>query len=128
MTDWKPAVQARDIAGHSVQTIRATLVNEAGHEIAINGRRLRVLPDGGTSSRKRSCIISEALAASERVEGSWLDPLAYLVGSLLVAGASNLWLDDEPLVPQPQDPAGQWVVTLAGDGSVDARFVGGGQT
>lgn len=126
-TEWKPAIlEPRLVAGATVQTIRASTTNVAGHDVTVTGRTLRVLPEGLTTSRKRSCIISEALAA---VDGLGVDPLAYVAGMLLLEGASNLWLDRDgtrrPLTPQQGASAVQWVVTLAGDGSVHARFVGG---
>jgi hypothetical protein len=120
--DWTPVVEPRVVAGATVQTIRAAATNVAGHDVTVDGRTLRVLPEDVTTSRKRSCIISEALAA---VDGMQLDPLAYVAGRLLFEGASNLWLDQHPLTPQPGEATVEWVVTLAGDGTVNARFVGG---
>lgn len=139
MTVWKPAVKPRAVHGATVQTVRAGITNETGHDVAVGDRTLRVLPDGRTTSRKRSCIITDALAAIEVAETTRkrlkngdsierVDPVAYVAGSLLVAGATNLWLDGQPLTPSPAVPAADLRITPTGDGlGIEVRLLNGGE-
>jgi hypothetical protein len=109
MTDWRPVNQPRDLDGATVQTVRAAFTNETGHELHHGLHTLRVLPDGVTTSRKRSCIISESYAAVQHAQASHdqycqadeahLDPLVYVIGALVAAGATRLELDGVPLTP-----------------------------
>lgn len=143
---WRPAVKPRTVAGAVVQTERAHLVNEVAHRVETGDVTLRVLPDGDTTARKRSCIISEALAAVdeanrrlEKLAGDGypaerLDPAAYLVGRLILAGAwriHRLHPDDggepTPLVPERRQAVGEWQVTLLSDGHLEARYLAGDQ-
>ena len=131
MTLWSPVLAPRPIAGGEAQTIRATVTNETGHVVTLNGRTLRVLPDGVTTSKKRSYTISQAATAALMVNvrselvvekgvhanDYQIDPVAYLVGCLVVAGANNLELDGVELCPRSTATVA-WRVDLAGDGAV----------
>jgi len=81
-----------------------------GHEVQFpDGRKLRVLPDGKTSIRRRSHVIVEGVEALNEEGPKRLDPVAYLMGLLIRNEASELtvigqevtadqvisdWLDD----------------------------------
>lgn len=137
-TDWRPAVKPRRVAGAVVQTERASFTNEAAHRVTVAGRTIRVAPDGRTTARKRSCIISEALAAIGEAnrtltdaDSPSLDPVAYLIGSLMVAGANRIHLvDDEtavPLVPEPEYRVA-WQISLHDSGHLEVRHLPGGES
>lgn len=62
MSDWTNAgLDPRIVCGLRVQTIRYNLTNETGHEVAVGGLIVRVLPDGRTTSKKRSWVISRSI-------------------------------------------------------------------
>lgn len=119
--EYRVAREPRIVNGVTVSTVRWPFENEAGHEVRVNGAIVVVRPDGVSTSRKRSCAISEACAAPLVDEG---DRLALLVGRLLLVGAHRVEVDGEPLVPEPGRVV-DWVVELGTDGSVVARHVGG---
>jgi len=61
---------------------------EGGHEIVCGGRRLWVLPDGQTTGRKRSRLITAALGACEHTR---VDPVDLVYGTLTRAQAGVLY-------------------------------------
>lgn len=140
MADWKPALEPRHQHGATIQTVRAAITNETGHDVTVDGRTLRVLPDGRTTSRKRSWVISEALAVAHAVQANQkplihdgevyvVDPITYVTGALVLAGATNLWLDDQPLNPTPAVPAVDLRISPTGDGQgVEVRLLNGGRS
>lgn len=105
---------------------------ETAHLVAFpDGRKVRVVPDGRNSGQRRSRVTSEALAAiCEQVGGvehaselardginPIMDPVAYLVGCLAVAGGA--W---EMVLPEVT--IGEWLdgwFNWPGDWSFDTR-------
>lgn len=85
------------------------------HEVLVSsGERLIMLPDSTTTARKRTGAVSVALGDDHSV-------LAAIIGELVLAGATNLWLDGKPLFPR--DRTGRWIVELARDGEVEMRYL-----
>lgn len=119
---WKPLGEPQEIGAGLRQYVQSSHHHEGGHYVELDGHTLLVLPDGRTTPRNRSQAIADALQATAAVEG--VDRVSYLIGRLVRIGATNLRLDGDPLLPEPATPAGQWVVELRGDGSVDARYLG----
>ena len=95
---WKPHKDPRDlIPGVSVQALRSGHSHEGAHDVTVDGRTLRVLPDPYTTGRQRSDTIRRAV---DDLNGGLLDRIAVVAGYLLVAGATSLELDGRPLVGQ----------------------------
>lgn len=112
----------RQVGRHLVLRLRAAHSHEAAHDVAVHGQVLRVLPDGRTTARKRSDIISEVLTGHAD-NGSAREILDSLVGALVIAGATALELDGTALLPT-SDRRGQWRVVLNDDGTVAATYLG----
>lgn len=138
---WKPLKDPQEIGPAVVQYLRSTdHGHEGAHDVALAGLTVRVLPDPRTTARKRSHTIREALHTidavtrvpldmayvsdqdSDALDG--FDPVAYLIGSLVLDGATNIEVDGEPVLPRPS-AAGQWTVELRDDGEVVATYLGG---
>lgn len=133
---WRPNGEPQTIGAGTRQYLESGHSHEGGHEVLLDGFTLRALPDGRTTPRNRSQAIAGALQTIEELRGAVckyegleepveFDAVAYLVGSLILAGATNLHLDGEPVLPAADTPNAQWVVELRGDGTVEARYLGG---
>ena len=79
--------------------------HEGGHRIAVAGRNLLVLPDGRTTARNRSHVITRVLHG---FTGSALDPTEALIGALILEGATNIEVDGEKILPSD----GETIVSL----------------
>lgn len=133
---WKPLKDPQEIGPAVVQYLRSTdHGHEGAHDVALAGLTVRVLPDPRTTARKRSHTIREALGTISDLQGAVFklegleepvefDPVAYLIGSLVLDGATNIEVDGEPVLPRPS-AAGQWTVELRDDGEVVATYLGG---
>jgi hypothetical protein len=81
-----------------------------------------MLPDATTTPRKRTGSVSVALGEDHSL-------LAAVIGELVLAGATNLWIDDghgeeytwTPLIRRER--TGRWVVEMFKDGEVEMRYV-----
>lgn len=101
-------------AGVDLQYLRSG-AGVGAHEVLVSsGERLIMLPDSTTTARKRTGAVSVALGDDHSV-------LAAIIGELVLAGATNLWLDGKPLFPR--DRTGRWIVELARDGEVEMRYL-----
>jgi len=102
MKEMTPIGEPRKVGSADVQYVGSSHhAHEGGHEVDVNGQTLLVLPDGRTTARRRSHVITQALDAECE------DPqhlLYRVVGALLVAGATNLHVDGEPLIPDTTTP------------------------
>jgi len=92
----RPLGPEREIGAGIVRYLDGGHAREGGHLVALNGREVTVLPDGRTTARQRSQAITAALQAAP-------DPLADLVGTLILAGVSNLAVDGIPIVGESTD-------------------------
>ncbi|HLF43226.1 MAG TPA: hypothetical protein VJA46_06840 [Acidimicrobiia bacterium] len=91
----KPLKEARVIGDVSIQYLAdSSHSHEGGHRITVTGRNLLVLPDGRTTARNRSHVITAVLSAAQ---GHGADPIQTLVGALVLEGATNLELDGVPV-------------------------------
>lgn len=111
----KPLGEAREVGPGTVVYLSGGHSSEGGHEVALNGRRLRVLPDGRTTARQRSQAITAGLQAEP-------DPLHSLIGHLIHYGASHLALDGVPLTVG--DSTDRVLASLRLEVSQDERGVG----
>ena len=109
-------------ANVAVIYLRSQHNHEGAHDVWLYGHKLRVLPTPATTARKRYRVIVDAIGAIDGQTG--VDPVAYVVGALVVAGAFNLLLDGQPLIPT-DDTAGIWRLELAHAGQVRATYIGG---
>lgn len=95
---WKPHKDPRDLSpGVSVQALRSGHSHEGAHDVTVDGRTLRVLPDPHTTGRQRSDTFRRAV---DDLGAGTVDVLALVAGYLLCAGATHLELDGQPLVGQ----------------------------
>lgn len=133
---WKASGEPKTVGEATVQYLRSTHFQEGAWDVVIGPRTVRVLPDGQTSGTKRSRAILSDLAATYAAQEAWdlsadavehgrgfVDPVAYLVGRLVLDGCTTIEVDGAPLIPA----SGQWHVTLADHGQVTATYVGGGR-
>jgi hypothetical protein len=105
--DYKSVRPSRRVGDATVDTIRARPRDEVGHDVSCGGRTLRVLPDGATTAKKRSWLISEAGDTADVANRALKDVgvavrgdvLGLIAGHLALAGATNLWLDGVRLHP-----------------------------
>ncbi len=135
---WKASGEPKQVGPATVRYLRSAQFQEGAWDVAIGERTLRILPDGRTSGNKRSRSIVADLAdiyagiqalgslpvapADDSRSFAEPDPLAYLVGRLILEGCTTIELDGQPLLPA----SGQWQVSLGDHGRVSAVFVGGG--
>lgn len=119
---WQPAKAPADISGATVITVRNQDHREAGHQIAYKGRNLLVLPDGHTTSKKRSWAIRDAIETAEYCVGGddTTDRVAYLVGRLVLEGCRRIEVDGVPIVEPAADTV-QWTVELLDSGEARIR-------
>ena len=75
--------------------------HEGGHRIAVAGRSVLVLPDGRTTARNRSHVITRVLHA---FAGSGLDPTEALIGALVVEGATSIEVDGQRILADGSSP------------------------
>lgn len=116
------AEDTRYIADGVVVTyLRSRHGHEGAHDVALYGHELRILPTPNTTARKRYRGLVDAIGAVDGQTG--IDPVAYVVGSLIVAGAYRLLLDGLPLIPV-DDAGGVWRLELAHAGQVRATYIG----
>ena len=111
--------EGKRVGSGIVTYLRPAHGHEGGHEVHVDGVTVRVLPDGATTTRARAGVIREALTTEVVAGGA---RVAYLVGRLVLAGATNLEVDGKPLIPRS---GGRWRLDLAGDGEVRATWLGG---
>jgi len=109
--------------GATVTYLRPQHGHEGGHDFTIGDDVLRVLPSSRhhTTARKRLRVLEQAYGAAQAVDG--IDTVAYVVGSLLLAGATNILVNGDPIVAV-NDAAGIWRLELAHAGQVRATYVG----
>ena len=108
----------------TVTYLRSRHSHEGAHDVTLYGHELRILPTPGTTARKRYRVLVDAIGASYVFKGVIaIDPVAYVVGALVVAGAHRLLLDGQPLIPV-DDAAGVWRLELAHAGQVRATYIG----
>jgi len=121
---WLPE-DTRHLDDHaSVTCLRSQHGHEGGHDLTIGDDTLRVLPSSRhhTTARKRLRVLEHAYGAAQGVDG--VDTVAYVVGSLLIAGATNILVNGTPIVAV-DDSAGEWRLELVHAGQVRATYVGG---
>ncbi len=122
---WKPSGEPKWIGPGTVQYLRSAHTHEGAFEAAIGERTVRVLPDGVKSGHDRSRSLGEALRSLPELPFTDLDPVAYVVGRLIVDGFRSIELDGEPLLATPA-ARGEWRVMLLDDGRLEATFLGSG--
>lgn len=105
----------------TVTYLRSRHGHEGAHDVTLYGHELRVLPSPPLTARKRYRVLVDAIGAIDGQDG--IDPVAYVVGALVVAGAHRLLLDGQPLIPV-DDAAGVWRLELAHAGQVRATYIG----
>ncbi len=116
------AEDTRYIADGVVVTyLRSRHGHEGAHDVTLYGHELRILPTPNTTARKRYRGLVDAIGAIDGQNG--IDPVAYVVGALVVAGAYRLLLDGQPLIPV-DNAAGVWRLELAHAGQVRATYIG----
>lgn len=71
--------------------------HEGGHRITMAGREVLVLPDGLTTARNRSHVITRVLHAVEMAEAVTVLGVDALVGALVREGATNILVDGDPV-------------------------------
>jgi len=122
MNGWHIEGEPRELAGGAeVQYLRSQHHHEGSHEIRFSDTEtLWVGPDGVTTARGR---IGTAAEAYGDAHGALLDPVAYVVGRLVLVGATNLKLNGEPVIRR-RDGTVQWVVELHDDGEMRATWTG----
>lgn len=121
---WKPEGKPRLIGDAEIQYLRSADHGHAGgHQVTLYGRTVVSLPDPHTSTSKRSRAISVALGSLQAAPSHHIDPVAYLVGCLVVIGATNIEIDGVPIVER-QAAEVEWQVHLRTDGSVEATWLG----
>lgn len=86
----RPLGDPREVGPGAVRYLAGSHSSEGGHEVALDGHVLHVLPDGRTTARQRSHAITAALHAEPT-------PLTHLIGCLIMVGVSNLTLDERHL-------------------------------
>lgn len=111
MSEWKAIPQQRQhIGGYIVDYLRnPDRHGEGGHQVTFpDGKRLRVLPDGRTTTKRRNHTILSGLTHlndidAEQPEDSsdpTLGPIPYIVGLLVLDGADSWEIADEPISPE----------------------------
>ncbi len=105
----------------TVTYLRSRHCHEGAHDVTLYGHELRILPTPNTTARKRYRALMDAIGGVAVAGG--IDPIPYVVGSLVVAGAYRLLLDGQPLIPV-DDAAGVWRLELAHAGQVRATYIG----
>ncbi len=119
---WLPE-ETRQVADDiTVTYLRSQHGHEGAHDVTLYGHELRILPTPNTTARKRYRGLIDAIGVIDERQGG-IDPVAYVVGSLIVAGAYRLLLDGQPLIPV-DDAAGVWRLELAHAGQVRATYIG----
>ncbi len=105
----------------AITYLRSRHGHEGAHDVTLYGHELRILPTPNTTARKRYRALMDAIGAVAVAGG--IDPIPYVVGSLIVTGAYRLLLDGQPLIPV-DDAAGVWRLELAHAGQVRATYIG----
>ena len=94
--NFKDLGDSRSIGIGQVQYVAdSSHAHEGGHRVAVADRELLVLPDGRTTARNRSHVITRVLHA---VEGTEVNPVESLVGALIMAGATRIMVDDRDVL------------------------------
>ncbi len=115
--------ETRQVADTATGTyFRSRHGHEGAHDVTLYGHELRILPTPNTTARKRYRALVNAIGVIDERQGG-IDPVAYVVGALVVAGAYRLLLDGQPLIPV-DDAAGVWRLELAHAGQVRATYIG----
>ena len=118
---WLPEETRQVTDDIAVTYLRSRHGHEGGHDVTLYGHELRILPTPATTARKRYRALTVAIGAIDGQNG--IDPVAYVIGALVVAGAYRLLLDGQPLIPV-DDAAGMWRLELAHAGQVRATYIG----
>ncbi len=115
---WRAEGEPRLLQGSAGDALLQYMRGPGGvgaHQVQLStGEMLTMLPESTTTARKRTGCVSVA------VEGKG-SLLAAIIGELVLAGATNLLLDGEPLIRR--ESTGRWIVELVKDGEVEMRYV-----
>ncbi len=121
---WLPEETRQVTDNITVTYLRSQHGHEGAHDVTLYGHELRILPTPNTTARKRYRALVDAIGVINAIAGVVVhDPVAYVVGALVVAGAYRLLLDGQPLIPV-DDAAGVWRLELAHAGQVRATYTG----
>ena len=125
---WLPEETRQVTDNITVTYLRSQHGHEGAHDVTLYGHELRILPTPATTARKRYRGLVDAIGAIDGQTSmpptyKQIDPVAYVVGSLVVAGAYRLLLDGQPLIPV-DDAGGVWRLELAHAGQVRATYIG----
>ena len=100
--------------------------HEGAHRIVVAGRTILVRPDGRTTGRKRSDAIRHALDAASKPETASRITVEAVVGALILAGASNIEVDDAPLLDSAPTAIAVLRLEVTSDGTISVASIGGG--
>lgn len=101
MSDWRPHRDPKLVGPFEVQYMTSsTHSHEGAHRIAIAGREVLVAPDGRTTARNRSAVITRVLDTILEGESP---SLWAVVGGLVLQGVTEIEIDGEPLIPDGGD-------------------------
>lgn len=82
----------------------STHSHEGAHRIAIAGREVLVAPDGRTTARNRSAVITRTLDTMSQLATVGNVPSLWMfVGALVLEGVTSIEVDGEPLIPDGGD-------------------------
>lgn len=91
-TDLQPKGDPTAVGAAEVQYLTdSSHSHEGGHRITVDSREVLVLPDGRTTGRNRRAVITRVLAGEP-------NPVETLVGGLVLAGATNITIDGNPIL------------------------------
>lgn len=105
MSDWRPHRVPKLVGPFQVQYMTSsTHSHEGAHRIAIAGREVLVAPDGRTTARNRSAVITRTLDKIQEADPALVSvTLAAFVGALVLEGITSIEVDGEPLIPDGGD-------------------------
>lgn len=103
MSDWRPHRDPKPVGPFEVQYMTSsTHSHEGAHRIVVDGVSVLVLPDGRTTARNRSAVITRVLEAVTVVQPTggrvWM-----FVGGLMVEGVTSIELDGLSILPEGGD-------------------------
>lgn len=105
MSDWRPHRAPKLVGPFAVQYMTSsTHSHEGAHRIAIAGREVLVAPDGRTTARNRSAVITRTLDTMSQLATVGNVPSLWMfVGALVLEGVTSIEVDGEPLIPDGGD-------------------------